>query len=349
MKFLHIKDRTHYPINKASEFINIKKYVEDDLSIVKSFYSDGAFFVNNKNILVRLIKQIHSGVFSTIDAYIDLISIDFKYKAKTIGFVSELSKGRIFKSVFGDTVTFIEDEFMSPYDAYNNLDLPVMKVLYTDYTDLSMNHPSKIKKGNFIISVDIIAMMAQYYKYNELNNYDVSNAQHFVYKILYTNIISDLFDWSILNRFNNPLAEPSTSKHVFSVRKYDNSITKMNNNIRERVYGTNKYYSETLEHIPSIDHNNMYDKVFLSNFHPNAQSYWVYFIIVSSIFIPIVHVLSEQGFRKNMSSVVDFKWFFKIVESNKYLHRDFKTQEFSHIVNTLYDEAKLITERKDIS
>jgi len=345
MKFLTEKVRANYSINKVSEFINIKKYILDDLDLIDSYYKTREGIVNNKNIFVRLIKQTIPDMEKSIYEILDLVSIDYKYKAKFLGLTSEINQGKVFTNLIGETTILLEHSFLNPFDAYNDLNLNVCKILFTDYTDLSMNHLTKVKKNNFIIMIDLQAMIAQYKKWSEDRIYEgYSNpVQIFVYQIVYTNMIKDLVDWSILNRFFNPLVEDSIPKHPFGVRNYDKQINDMVSKLNSKFRNTNSYYEEILKNIPSLVYEDMYEKLRFDKFLVNAQNYWVYFIFISYILTKLINLLGNEGYKKNNGIIIDLKFILRDIKHNKYLDKiDYKTIELSNLVYKLFDETTLL-------
>lgn len=345
MNFLYIRDRTSYPIEKPRRFVNLQKYVRRDIAVVESYYSTGAFFVNNSNFFVTLIKRLMNDEDDPIRA-LDLLEIDYDHKLRATGVVTNNSPGKVLGNVFGDSLTIINMDIIPPLSAFFDDNAKVTKVLYTNYTDLCLNHPAKIRTGDFVIGLDVRALMMQYLKYRLENS--TASIQTFVFQILYTNMVAELFDWSVFNRLNNPLCPPSESKHVFSVGDYDEDVLKMNTELLEKVSNTGKYYSELLFNIPSVTNESMYDTMFIPTFNPNAQNNWVYFISVAYKFIQLARILGTNGIKKNRTSITELKWFFKIVDSNKLLSRKYPSEELDRVVNELRSEVKVLTERKTL-
>jgi len=346
MNFLNERNSINYTITKPSDFLNIKKYMFDDFELINAYYKHREGVVNNKNLFVKLIKNTMEDLTLDIFEYLNLIEIDYIYKTKTLNMTSSINQGKVFTNVLGETTTILIDKFISPFEAYDNLDLPVAKVLYSDFTDLSMNHPTKINTNNFIILVDVVALLMQYKKWSEIRieNDLAVTPQVFVYQVFYTNLIREILDWSILNRFFNTVTPKSVSKHPFGVRNYDNDINKMLEDISKRLRSTNRFYEEVLYFLPSLFYENMYEKLKVYRYNVNANNYWVYFITNANLLNKLINFLGTEGIKKNNGLIVDYKYLLRDVKNNNYIrYIDFKTISFTDIVFGLFDEGLLLT------
>jgi hypothetical protein len=281
--------------------------------------------------------------------YLELIESDYLNKLRVFRLTTRISKGDVHTNLVGETTILLNEEFVSPIDAYNNEDLSVMKILHTDYTDLAMNHPSYIKTNNFIIMIDIRAMMMQYKGWKNRNTQEHSgdkSVQVFVYQVLYTNLIKEMIEWGMFNRFYNPFAEPSVSKHPFSVRNYDDRVNDMMLGLYGKYKDNSKYYDEMLMLLPSLNYENMYKKLTIDYISLNGYNMWVYYLFIGSILNNLINYLGDKGIRKNKNIITDYKWLYKPVISNRYLDNvDFITVDLTKYVYNLVDETKLLIMR----
>jgi len=330
----------------AVHFDNIKKHAEIDFSIVNLYYKDRETNVRNHNFFVRLIKQLLSDVTQEETSYLEEVDRQLRSIVRMFKITSEYSKGEPILSLFGDTVMLFEKSFLNPFDVTE--DINVMKCVYSSSTDLGMNHPSKIENGHYMFMLDIRALMIQYKRWSlerlEVGDHNLPTL--FVYQVLYTNVIKDLFDFALVNRFFDAMGEieDSDPKHPFHIRDYDKRVDKAFDDLFEKLAFTNRYYTEVFSWIPTCFSDNALTLLKRPVYDDNNNTKIFTYLSNSIILNDAIFLLSENGFKKNRDIITAYKYFFRDLVKNKYIeHFNFKDSKLYILTESLVNDTKLIT------
>ena len=343
-------DTTQYSTTRPPSFDVIGKYVKLDYNIIEAYYRNRDTRINNTNILVRLIKKLTIDVNKEFMEYINLIDIDYKYKSKAMNITSELNRGVIFTNIIGDTTSIIEQKFVNIFEANDYRNISTIKILKTDSTDLAMNHPNNITNGNFVLMIDIPATMVQY-KYWSMDRMSIGedvSQNIFVFQVLYTNMIKDIFDFSLYNRFHKTVyIEPSISKHPFLVRNNDTRFNKVLAKQYNNLKNNNIDYRELLVNIPTVFTKNAYRLLSFTPIDINRQNIWLVYLARVEVILNIIYFSGKKGVNRNRDKIVDFRLFMREVRFNKILDSvNWKTLDLK--MSILYNEALSISKNRGI-
>ncbi len=343
------KDNTRYPAVRSPRLDINYKYLRNDYEHIDIYYKNRESVVSNTNIFTRLIKNISVNIDKDLFSYIDLIDISSTYVAKSLKITSTLSKGEVFTNLFGTSVSLLHDTFISPFEAENYNEVSAINVLYSDSTDLGMSHPSNIETGIFVLQIDVVAIMVQYRKWaldriqNEMN----TNPNVFVYQVLYTNMIKDILELNLFNRFfKNIFSEDSKRTHPFSTRDLDNVINNAFMKSSSDLKNKTLRYVELLRNIPMPFHKDAYEVLFYGSIPMNQQNSWAIFISRIEYILNIINFLGIIGVRRNRDSLVNFSLFMKVIRFNRVLNMNLKTIEPK--ITVLYNEALRIAKKRGL-
>ncbi len=344
------KDTLNYPLERSAGIDVLYKYFRLDYDLINAYYKNREIRIANTNILVRLIKQLDTDINKDIIDYIEYINIDYRYKAKALNLTNDLNKGTIFKSLIGETSVIIENSFLNPFECDTYDDLSVIKVLYTDNTDLKMNHPTTIKTGNYVFMLDIVGMMVQYRKwsFDRIKNGTNNSPNIFVSQVLYTNLIKDILEFGIYNRFyTNIFSEDSVSTHTIAVRDYDNKVNNVLLKLNDKLRSKQLRYTQFLQYIPMPFNKDAYELLFFGNLNTNRQNIWAIFLSRIKIMNEIMEFLGSKNVRRNRDLIVSYRLFIKEIKFNRIMDSTNWGDLFIYI-NILYNNSLKISKNRGV-
>jgi len=302
IRLLTVKDATRYSVVRSPGLDVVYKRMREDLKHVELYYRNRETYIKNTNVFVKLIKLLREDVTKDEMLYLDLISINAKYVAKSLKFTSPLSKGEVHHNLFGDNVILIDEAFVSPFDAGSDIAVDVCRILYSNHTSLWYMHPSQITTGTFSIQVDVIGIMMQYRRWalQRLANDEPITPNVFVYQVLYTNMIKQLEEIALLNRFfQHGIPQFDSNPHPFLVRDFEKDITKYFNKMRNNLTKNAYFYVQYLENIILPFSKNAYEFLFIGLIHINKQNMWAYFFSTLQYVLELFKNSDPKTHRRN--------------------------------------------------
>ncbi len=345
-----LKDTLRYSLERSPQLDMVYKYMHLDYKIVHAYYQNRDARISNTNILVRLINKLSIDINKDIFDYLELLDIDYKYKAKSLDITSELHRGKIFNNILGDTTVLIDNSFLSPFEVEDYKNVSAIKVLYSNDTDLSMNHPSLYTKGNFVLMIDILAIMVQYRQWSldRLQNNMSTSPNIFVFQVLYTNMIKDLLEFSLYNRFfSNIFTEQSTAKHPFNVRNHDDKVNKIFLKLSEKLERKTLRYTQFLQYIPLPFNKDAYDLLSYGVIDINHQNIWAIFYARIEIMLNIIFFLGHKSVARNKDLLIDFRLFMKVIRFNRILET-VAWNELEPYIEILYNRALEVSKNRGL-
>jgi len=344
------EDKTNYPITRSPKLDLIYKYIKLDQNIVNAYYKNRETRTTNTNLLVRLVKKMSVNISKDQFTYLNLLNINYKYVAKSLNFTSDINRGIIHENILGTSCVLYENSFLNPFDAEDYEKYSAIKVLYSTNSDLSMNHPTKIKYGSYVLEVDVIAVMMQYRKWsiNRIDKGYGNSPNVFVFQVLYTNMIKDILELSIFNRFfTTVFSEDSQPQHPFNVRNHDIAINKELDKVSTRLAKKQFRYSEFLKNIPMPFNKDAGELLHYGTLNINRQNRWMMFFARISYIIDIIEFLGKKNVIRNKDSIINFRLFMRALRYGVILETvDWKGAETS--VNIKYKRALEIAEKRGL-
>jgi len=190
---LNGRDKTMYPVNRSPHFGNLNRTVLLNLDKLTEYYSSMETKVDNRRILVRMLKfKSVSSVTSLLELNILLDTI-LPIMLKQFNITSYHQLGR-------SNLIHIEAE-----DDYLNIvsykKLNVVKLLYGDNLSsyLSMEHIHEKVPDDEVFGIDVRLLIIGYWlwsKDRKLSMMDTDPAIY-VYQVVYTNAIRDRFNFGL--------------------------------------------------------------------------------------------------------------------------------------------------------
>lgn len=321
------------------EYIRQREYFDRDLNNIKRYYRNKDSFINNNNMLIRLIKSFDLD-FSSLENYLDYVTKVYRSKVRLNKITSNFNKGEVFENVI-----YNRKEFFLLVDKLDKVDFErdwkdydSIRVLKHSFTDLSMNHPDRVsyEENEFdymIYEIDVIGMMTQYYYWvKERNMMDRStNPMYFVYQILMTNTIPSFNDIAIFNRFSNKLygreSNPSKSRHTFAVRSFDSFIDKMSLEFIKDFKKSKDFYEKTLLNFKVLSKDNIKDSFKIRSLEITSNNRGLLLLSRLRIIEFLLDLSGKAGKRANNIRISLLRVLIKRMENNK---------DFQYITDDIY-------------
>ena len=301
--------------------------INNVLSQIKTYYYTSGRYVNRPNKLVTLLNMLDIDFSDTPENIFTYLEASSSYAANTIGFITTTNRNEkpitstaFYKSDINEYY-LVSNEMILPTNDTNVLDNGI-RVLYHTIDDLFLIHPYEYEFGSnldyIIFSVDITKIGLGYYywvRQQKLLNNDTDPARY-VYTVLLTNLITDIFAWSVVNRFIrlwrfgevpkfinlNPFNIPDYSKRLDNVLKKSINYLKTNKH---------RYWLEVINNIPILIFNNTGGMLRLPYILTNRRNEW-------SLWMSRLHIINFllKNFDKRLNDYLI-----------KYLEKDFKEKD----------------------
>jgi len=332
--FTNNNDTTQFPIKHYSRFDLIKRRYLEELDTIKTYYRNKDRAVDNRHILNRIITLLAPNVYLDNYEYYKIVTASSELLSKQFDIVSNLHSGKIHDNLFfgnnSKEILLYTDSGLDPYDIEDNwIDIPAVRVIYTEDTDLSMNIP--FNNNDYIVpvlhvmTIDINLMLLQY-KYWAIQRIDNDmgiNPNVFISQIVLPNMLDNMLDLAIYNRFNSLLQgfkiESNKFNHPFHVLDYSKGIDNILKKVIKDVKNTNIDIIQLYKTIPTIVNDNMYQALQIRKDYFTKQSEWVLFVSrIPTIYYTLL-VLGEKGIKRNKDKLTRLPAKIKQIERSKTL------------------------------
>ena len=312
--FVNNNDDTRYPIKKYTKFDYIKRRYLTELTKVKDYYRNKERAVDNKHLVSRLVNMLTPSLSLDIYDYLKVIDTNARFLSRQFGIVSNIHSGVVMDNIFfgknsKEILLYKEHPIDLDHFEENWMNYTPVKVIYTDSTDLNMDIPFNNKQYFLpvlnIMSIDIVVLMLQYYKWanNRMLMSLATNTNIFISQIVLPNMLDNMLDLAIYNRFMKLSEEREIPEfkinHPFHVLDLSPGVDKILLDIVKDLKSTNIPVMQILQTIPTITNVDMYDVLFIDHKYYTKQSEWV--LLLSRIYTinDLVRLLGKKGMSRN--------------------------------------------------
>ena len=350
----------HYPIShgisRSPSWDNLVDKYRGDLTNVLGKYRSMEKRVYSNHILSRIIKHMDIDVTKNIYDYMTILDSTVLYTIKNFNVSTNITTGKITSDKIlstGDTLLLSADlvkDYFSLEDTWMNY-MSIRPVYYTGI-GLQMNHPTNIGEelDLSIFEIDVKLLMIQY-KYWALKRielgYDVDPST-FVYTVVLTNMIPELLDLSILNRFYKigEELEEIDSTHNFHTRHNDRILDMELSKLKKRLIKRGMYYEEYLHSIPLVTNKDAYTLMRMFPKALNSNTLWSNYLARANYTLLMIETLGKNGIRKNYNHLKDLD---KILKRLKTSNKLYDINLGDNDIDILYDYERLIDIVRDRS
>lgn len=300
-----------------------------DLKEVYDFYRNRDAYLDNRNIIVRIINTFNVDVTKPFYDYLEEVDYKIEYISRHFQIASPRSFG-----IFHDDYFYIEHEL---YEDYFNLDwkeiIPI-KPFHTTNQSLRMDHPEKMMSHHTFAYIDYRALMIQYYYWaKEQISLGYSPKVHtYVYQYALTNMIQCFFNLSLINLAFNKSTIDYPNTHSIFVFDRTNEYLKIFKKFRKYARLKPIHFANYMSSIPLLDTDGLeYLKSPLTIY--NSYNIMPYFYTYADYFKRVLDITGKNGRRANHNHRTEFNLILKYLRSSK--SRGYSLGELDNRANNL--------------
>lgn len=302
-------------VSKPPGFNYIARIYNREIQTIVNYYNSRAFYLNNTNLLVRILNSFSVPIEASIDRYVEMATTRGPYIAKFFDLTSEINFGKVHNGIFyGDKVKEIliyNESYFSPYSIGKDWQsLRPVTVLDHPISDLKLLLPNgkvnSTAEGLAVIAIDIPLLLTQYRYFlmdQEYNTESVLGANHFVYKYVLPNMLYSHIDLVILNRLMNlHYGAPMSSnlyKYPFPIVDYSQAVDKDLKRVLTRLKNSRTPYFGYIQNMVSIANPSMVDSLKMPDLAKTRQVWWALFLSRLKVMKFLIDVGGSDGVRTN--------------------------------------------------
>jgi len=329
----------------------LKPLVLNKLEIVENYYKHVGKRVKNNNILVRIIKDMHTNADLDFFSYLSHIEMKKISAIRTHAITSLVSTGRTTTNFLEHTEClfrsrFKTDEDYTLYYASKEVTTRAIKVLTWNDADLSMMHPYDVYSENILVlEVDVIVLLLKYNAWRKermLNDEDINPAL-FVYTIIMTEMIRDMFNHAILNRFfsleNSERVRQLEQRHPVSTNVLTSRIDVVLIDVLRLSRKIKTSATERIALLPVIGISPI--ELLQYKKETNYQSEWFNLIARMEYMYKLLRHQEERATRSDKQLLTGLRRYFIYIDKNHILTKA-NVSEFREDIEELMNKLKKI-------
>lgn len=337
----------------------IKRNYTDSINNLISYYNFRNTVVNNKNLLVRIIKNAFPGLDTDIFGYVKDLEINADYTARHFKLTNNKSVGDFHRNVFysGKSIEIINHVV---YD-YNFLDIDKdytkyspLRVVYTEETDLDLHlldgTKVKTKPSLTVVELDITLMLLMYRAWCRRRiKFGLSiNACTFVSTIVIPNTIRTMVDHIIFNRFickAKGISIPEFKlKHKLYVVDYSRGIDSVLDKVVDDIVNTNIPLYKFINTIPTLYYDDMFSALRLGRRLYTRQSKWTLWMSRVHYINILLDLLGPNGISRNLPLIKTLPYDIKELKNGSTCYYDKLKEvkeiqeEYIEVIDSIYNK-----------
>lgn len=311
--FTNRKDPIFQGITIQQEFKYAKEYYRQALDKLYAYRAENTWWVDNKNIISRLIRKS-----------IDPVGIeDFKYFSYIASYADDFARELEMSSKYNQGKWFFGNTFQGSSEAYYVTDelfdmsniagrwrnLRPIEVMYTDNASLDFSIPDMHNKHRvtIIFKIKPIELFFQY-KYWKLtrNSEETLSPNHFIGQYLMPRILDSYLDLSLCNILANKIEDSNFTTEFysnlpFSISDYSKKIDGAFDWYIGRFKNTKTTLDRLMLNIPMISKANLYEVMKLPQAYFTKQVTWLPLVARIDYIYMMLKLLGEPGIIANTS------------------------------------------------
>ena len=327
--FVNNTDNTRYPVKKYTKFDYVKRRYLSELTKVKEYYRTKERAVDNKHLVSRLVNMLTPSLSLDIYDYLKVVDTNARFLSRQFGIVSNIHSGTVMENIFfgknSEEILLYRENPIDLMDFEENwMDYTPVKVIYTDSSDLDFHIPFNDKDSFIprltIMTIDIVVMMLQYYKWanHRMLMSMPTNTNVFISQVVLPNILDNMLDLAIYNRFMKLVEEREIPEfkinHPFHVQDLSTGIDKILLDVITDLQDTSVPVMQILQTIPTIVKDDMYDVLYIDHKYYTKQSEWVLLLARIYTINDLIRLLGNKGMARNKDLLNRIPVYLKVVE-----------------------------------
>lgn len=318
------QERIYTGLLGDADLINIKKRTKIDLSAVVDYYRYGTFFTRTDHLLVKLINTVATPLSYDIDRYHEVTSARGLYSANALQLTSSINRGKWHHGVFyhgcDEIILASQSEMLTDEELSDWKNIQAVKVLECPVSNLMYLPPTGAKHqeetGLVTISVDISALMLQYYQFMqaeyrrkaEESGYSLLSVQHFVGKYVLPNMLHSQTERALFNRcYNLQMGLPmgkALRRHPFMVTNQEDRVDKKLAYYLEKIENAKRPFESYLAQIPTFFGENSWQ---MPDIAETRQVWWALFITRLRDIEFLLDTAGKDGMQSNRQWLAKLK------------------------------------------
>jgi len=306
----------NFPLKHYNKFDLIKRKYLEQLTIVKEYYYNIERPVNNKHLISRLINTLLPSIDDRdIIDYLRAVDSVGRLVSKQFGIVSNINNGEIQENIFFgknsfEILLYTESEIDIETISTNWKTLAPIKVIYNEDTALNMELPDNTSVSYTptlnIMEIDVTLLMMMYREWYlvRMSMDQSTDINIFVSQIVLTNMIDNMLDLAIFNRYTHiaagmPIAA-FTNPHPFYMLDYTERVDDVLDHVVDDNTDAPMKLEQEILSIPSIVNGTMLGALYISHRYFTLQSKWVLFLARIPYMKFLVAITGSRGVKRNL-------------------------------------------------
>ncbi len=299
----------------------VRRISMENIDKLTNYYRTRIYRVKSNHLLVQILNHLYIPLTIENERILDSILVRGERVGKMFKLTSSFTYGDIFNGVFFgnnvDEIILYDDSYFSIIDMdihWRNY-RPV-RVLFHPKSDLDLMLPNGKKSSNeggtAVISVNIGMLAIQYKKFMEdqlLKNPDQTplDASYFIHMYVLPNMLPDILDWSIYNRFIYNLdsyKKPDVYfRHPIVINKVDDKVDKIIEKEQKLLLGNGLFIADYFKHLISVSNKNMWYNMLLPDYALTLQSTWAILLSRIRVIADISQLGGPSFIKKNKAEI----------------------------------------------
>jgi len=351
------KSSIEYPIKLYTKFEFIKRRYSDELERITDYYRNRIRAVDNKHPISRIVNTLAPDINMELIDYFKIVDTSSRFVSKQFGFVSNINKGKVFDSVFygkNSKEVFLYTEYdIDLFEIeYTWQSEKAIKCVYTEDSSCDFYCPigdKDFEKNRMsVYEIDLRLLLLQYKFWSRMQiDMDLgTNTNEFIANFVLPNMMEDLLDMNIYNRYNNILLGKGMNDniypHPFHVLDYRKGMDNIFKRIKKDNTNSKMFIEQIIGTCPLVS-NNSFKLLQLNNRMFNRQSMWALMVSRVDYILGILKILGSKGISTNLTEITKLPITIKELENGEpaikgvlgvELYKDFKRKinEISEIV-----------------
>lgn len=278
--------------------------IRHDLETPMNHYTSREYWVENSNILNRIILSMNLDINMNIFTYIEHIDKKIKWVSRHFKLASPYSHGVFHKKDF-----YIQHDLYEDYFSFSKTWKTVAPIqpIMTDYASIGLDHPLHMDYAYSINYLDIKALLVQYYYWvREQKEYDrITDTQVFISQYPLSNMIQYYVDLSIIKM---AFAKPKKKyKNTHSIYVYDrtNEMANIMKKFRKYAKGNGIFYTAFMNSIPLVTQKTGLDYIRQPLPILNSYNFLIYFMIYGYYIRGMTRVMGKVAITDNANELSD--------------------------------------------
>jgi len=290
--------------------------LKNDLKTPMTFYRAREHWVDNTNVINRLMHSMYLDTSLDIVDYIESIDDKFKWVCRHFKIISPYSEGE-----FHDKDFYINQELYDDYFIFSEKwkDIAPIQPIMTDYSNLGLDHPQHMLYTYSINYIDIKALCVQYYYWKKEQSYEdrISDIEVYISQYVFTNMIPYYLDLSIIKLAFGTSKIKYKNTHSIYVHNRTGEVSTIMKKFRKYAKNKGIFYTAFMNSIPLVTQNTGLDYVRSALPPMNTYNFLIYFMVYGYYIRSMSRVMGKISLTANSNELSDLNILLRYYRSTR--------------------------------